>query len=113
MIDMVLETDGMRDGDFANIQSIAYGAAPMSPALLTDVDGSVRLRLHELFGAGTEAGLQTVLAPEDHRRALRGASTCCGSIGSPAYGVVLRLCDDDCTTCPPARSARSSRARTR
>jgi acyl-CoA synthetase (AMP-forming)/AMP-acid ligase II len=53
-----------------------------------------------MFGAGTEAGLQTVLTPEDHRLALAGQEHLLGSIGKAGVGVVLRLCDDDLNDVP-------------
>jgi acyl-CoA synthetase (AMP-forming)/AMP-acid ligase II len=100
MIDMVLGADGVRDADFSKIQSIAYGAAPMSPALLRRAMATFDCEFMNMFGAGTEAGLQTVLTPEDHRRALRGDEHLLGSIGKPGMGIVLRLCDDELVDVP-------------
>jgi acyl-CoA synthetase (AMP-forming)/AMP-acid ligase II len=54
----------------------------------------------DAFGAGTEAGLQAVLTPEDHRAALDGRPELLGSIGKPAYGVALRIVDDDLNEVP-------------
>jgi acyl-CoA synthetase (AMP-forming)/AMP-acid ligase II len=102
MIDSILQLPGIEEMDFTRIKSIRYGAAPMSPALLrraldifgTDVD------FMNMFGAGTEAGLQTMLTPEDHRLALDGREHLLGSIGKAGVGVVLRLCDDDLNDVP-------------
>jgi acyl-CoA synthetase (AMP-forming)/AMP-acid ligase II len=102
MIDTILRQPGVEEMDFSSIKSIRYGAAPMSPALLRralDVFG-VDTDFMNVFGAGTEAGLQTALPPEDHRRALNGHEHLLGSIGKPGIGVVLRLCDDDMNDVP-------------
>ena len=102
MIDTILRHPDAAAADFSSIRSIRYGAAPMSPTLVrraldkfgSDVD------FMNVFGAGTEAGLQTALTPEDHRRALDGHEHLLGSIGKPGIGVVLRLCDDDLNDVP-------------
>jgi acyl-CoA synthetase (AMP-forming)/AMP-acid ligase II len=49
----------------------------------------------QTFAAGTEAGGQTVLTADDHRRALHGEPNLLASIGRPAFGVALRLVDDE------------------
>jgi acyl-CoA synthetase (AMP-forming)/AMP-acid ligase II len=54
----------------------------------------------QLFGAGTEAGLQAFLTPEEHRLALAGRTELLGSIGRPGYGIALRLVDEDLNDVP-------------
>ncbi|MFT3866496.1 MAG: AMP-binding protein [Solirubrobacterales bacterium] len=100
MIDMVLAHPDLEKADFSRIQSIAYGAAPMSPSLLRRAIDVFDCDFLNMFGAGTEAGLQTVLGPEDHRRALAGHEHLLGSIGKPGIGIVLRLCDEDLNDVP-------------
>jgi acyl-CoA synthetase (AMP-forming)/AMP-acid ligase II len=100
MIDMVLAHPDLEKGDFSRIRSIAYGAAPMSPSLLRRAIDTFDCDFLNMFGAGTEAGLQTVLGPEDHRRALEGHEHLLGSIGKPGMGIVLRLCDEDLNDVP-------------
>jgi acyl-CoA synthetase (AMP-forming)/AMP-acid ligase II len=95
MIDSLLQVEAVRTADYSRLQSIAYGAAPMSPALLRRAMDVFSCDFLNMFGAGTEAGLQTVLTPEDHRLALAGQEHLLGSIGKPGMGVDLRLCDDD------------------
>jgi acyl-CoA synthetase (AMP-forming)/AMP-acid ligase II len=94
MIDTLLHEPAVRDGDFSKLGSIGYGAAPMSPSLLRRAMDRFHCDFMNMFGAGTEAGLQTVLTPEDHRLALSGAEHLLGSIGKAGMGVDLRLCDD-------------------
>ncbi|TCP49968.1 AMP-binding enzyme [Tamaricihabitans halophyticus] len=54
----------------------------------------------QAFGAGTEAGLQAVLTPEDHQRALAGEPHILGSVGKPSYGVTMRLVDEEMRDVP-------------
>jgi acyl-CoA synthetase (AMP-forming)/AMP-acid ligase II len=100
MIDSLLAEDVVRTADFSRLRSIAYGAAPMSPSLLQRAMDTFDCDFMNMFGAGTEAGLQTVLTPEDHRLALAGQEHLLGSIGKPGMGVDLRLCDDDLVEVP-------------
>jgi acyl-CoA synthetase (AMP-forming)/AMP-acid ligase II len=93
MIDSILNHPNAASADFSRVQSIAYGAAPMSPSLLRRAMETFDCEFMNMFGAGTEAGLQTVLTPEDHHRALDGYEHLLGSIGKAGMGVALRLCD--------------------
>jgi len=67
----------------------------MPPSLLRRAMNTFSCNFIQAFGAGTEAGLQAVLTPADHRRALDGHEYLLTSIGKPASNVDLRLCDDD------------------
>jgi acyl-CoA synthetase (AMP-forming)/AMP-acid ligase II len=100
MIDAILQEPQIATSDFSRLASIGYGAAPMSPELLRRAMAVFDCDFMNMFGAGTEAGLQTVLAPDDHRRALRGHEHLLGSIGKAGAGVMLRLCDDDMIDVP-------------
>ncbi|MQA03262.1 MAG: AMP-binding protein [Streptosporangiales bacterium] len=93
-------TPALQDKQVRTLESIGYGAAPMSPALLRRALDVFDCDFMNMFGAGTEAGLQTVLTPEDHRRALAGEEHLLGSIGKAGMGVALRLCDDDLNDVP-------------
>jgi acyl-CoA synthetase (AMP-forming)/AMP-acid ligase II len=95
MIASVLALPGAHEADWSRLRLMSYGSAPMSPALLTEVMELAGCDFLNCFGAGTEAGSQCILGPGDHRRALAGATHLLGSIGRPAYGVELRLCDAD------------------
>jgi acyl-CoA synthetase (AMP-forming)/AMP-acid ligase II len=102
MISSILQVPGVEKGGFDELRTLFYGASPMSTALLRraievfgeDVD------FFNGFSAGTEAGMQTLLTPEDHRRALAGDEHLLSSIGRPGYAVDLRLCDDDLNDVP-------------
>lgn len=95
MVDALLRLPRVSAGRFPNLRSIAYGGAPMRTELVRELIEVFGCDLFNSFGAGTEAGGQTMLYPEDHERALRGSPHLLGSIGRPMYGVELRLCDAD------------------
>lgn len=95
MISTLLEDPRVRDADYAQLRSIIYGAAPMPPTVLRRAIDVFGCEFVNAFGAGTETGLQTVLGSADHRRAAAGVEHLLGSIGKPAYGVDLRLFDED------------------
>ncbi len=100
MISTVLQLDGVHDHDYERLRLMYYGAAAMSPSLLRRAMDTFRCDFLNAFGAKTEAGLQALLGPEDHRRALDGRPELLGSIGKP-YGVALRIVDDDLRDVPP------------
>ncbi|TXK40151.1 class I adenylate-forming enzyme family protein [Nonomuraea sp. C10] len=93
MISALLRQPDVRPDDFATLRSVFYGAAPMSPGLLTQAMSIMRCDFYNGFGAGTEAGMQTVLTPEDHVRALDGHPHLLGSVGRPGFNIDLQIWD--------------------
>jgi acyl-CoA synthetase (AMP-forming)/AMP-acid ligase II len=101
MISSILQLEGVDRYAYDRLQLITYGAAPISPALLRRAMDTFRCDFLQAFGAGTEAGLQSVLTPEDHRRALDGRPELLQSAGRPSYGVAMRIVDDEMNDLPP------------
>ncbi|GAA1850479.1 long-chain fatty acid--CoA ligase [Pseudonocardia ailaonensis] len=101
MLSALLDQPGVSREDFAALRSMYYGAAPMSPALLRRAMDLMDVDFFNGFGAGTEAGMQSVLTPEDHRRALAGQTHLLGSVGRPGHDIDLRIVDDDGSELPP------------
>ena len=95
MISTLLQLPGVRDAQYERLRTIVYGAAPMTPALLRRAIDAFGCDFVQAFGAGTEAGGQCILSSADHRRAVAGAEHLLGSVGRPAFGVDLRIVDDD------------------
>ncbi|GAA1746562.1 class I adenylate-forming enzyme family protein [Aeromicrobium alkaliterrae] len=95
MLRMILDLPESRTADFSRLGSILYGAAPMTPTLLRESMEVFGCGFVNVFGAGTEAGLQTILSSADHRRALAGRPELLGSIGRPCFGVELSILDPD------------------
>ena len=92
------EIDGMQ---FPALRSIMYGGAAITPALLRRMIDVFDCDLYNGFGAGTEAGGQTMLGAAEHRRAIAGDEHLLGSIGTPILGVDLRLCDAELNDVAP------------
>jgi len=101
MIQQVMEAD--RGPSAAErLDTLLYGSAPMPPSLLRRaLERWPGVDFYNLFGAGTESGLQTLLRPDDHRRALAGEEHLLASAGQPILGVDLRILDDEGRPCPP------------
>ncbi|GAA1565661.1 long-chain fatty acid--CoA ligase [Dactylosporangium maewongense] len=95
MIIQLLEHPELAEADFSGLRSIMYGGAPMPTSVVRRMADVFGCDLHNGFGAGTEAGGQLVLRPEDHRRALAGDEWLLGTIGRPAFGCDVRLLDPD------------------
>ena len=58
MISTLLHTEGVRDSSYDQLESIAYGASPMTPGLLRRAINTFGCDFINMFGAGTEAGLR-------------------------------------------------------
>ena len=101
MISAILELPGAVDASYQDLESMLYGGSSMSPALLRKMMNVFDCDLYNGLGAGTEAGIQTMLYPEDHRAALNGRDDLYSSIGKPIMGVDLRLCDEDMNDVQP------------
>ncbi len=99
MISALLAHPKIAESTYPGLRSIIYGAAPMPPSLLRRAIEVFECDFVNAFGAGTETGLQTVLSSADHRRAVSGAEHLLGSIGKPAYGVDVKLIDDQDNIC--------------
>jgi len=95
MLAMILDRPGFEASDFAAIRTIMYTAAPIGLPLLKRVMANYKGGLVQFLGQ-TEDLPQTVLTPEDHRRALDGErSERLSSIGRACMGVELTICGDD------------------
>ncbi len=101
MISTIMQLPDVADHDYERLELIYYGASAMSPTLLSRAIDVFGCDFLNAFGAGTEAGLQAVLGPEDHRKALAGHPELLGSIGKPSYGVAMRIVDDEMNDVAP------------
>jgi acyl-CoA synthetase (AMP-forming)/AMP-acid ligase II len=95
MINRLLAMPGVDGHDYSNLKSVVYGGGPITPMLLRRALDVFNCDFIQTFAAGTEAGGQTVLTAGDHRRAGHGEPHLLASIGRPAFGVALRLVDDE------------------
>jgi acyl-CoA synthetase (AMP-forming)/AMP-acid ligase II len=100
MISDLLAVPGIGGRRYPALRAVIYGAAPMTPDLLRRAVRTLGCEFVQLFGAGTESGLQTSLSWADHQRALAGDEHLLSSVGKPAFGVELRLCDEQLNDVP-------------
>ncbi len=76
------------------LRSIAYGAAPMSVALLRRADEVLGVDLAQGYGMTELSGNAVFLDAAAHRLGLMGEEALLRSAGRPAPGVELRLAED-------------------
>ncbi|MBO2452823.1 AMP-binding protein [Actinomadura barringtoniae] len=94
-LQQIVDHPDITSRDLSSMRSIAYGAAPITEALLTRVmEAFPNAALHQWYGMN-EFGLATLLPPEDHLagRKLRSA-------GRPALGAEVRIVDDKAAEMP-------------
>jgi len=95
MVTMLLDHPDCAATSFGGLETILYGAAPMSPSLLRRAIEKFGCNFVQLFGAATETGTQLTLTSKDHKRALAGAEHLLGSVGRPGLAVRMRIVDAD------------------
>ncbi|MHB1420158.1 MAG: AMP-binding protein, partial [Bacillota bacterium] len=94
MINFILTLPDIDQFDLSSLRLITYGAAPMPVDLLRKAMQKMDCQFYNLFGAGTEGGLQSYLRPADHK--LEGTEAelrRLGSIGKPPSFVDVRIID--------------------
>lgn len=79
----------------AGLRTIAYGAAPMPPALLAEADAAFGVGFAQGYGMTELSGNAVFLSPDDHRRGLAGDERMRAAAGWAGPGVELRITGDD------------------
>jgi long-chain acyl-CoA synthetase len=98
MIALLTELPELAQYDLSSLVTIAYGGAPMAPALIRRVRATLpRVKLQQGYGM-SEAGFLTVLQDDEHTDA---RLTSCGR---PAPGIDVRVVDDAGTEVPVGQS---------
>ena len=80
--------------DFSSLELIAYGASPISEAVLEGAIKAFKCPFMQVYGLTETTGVVTVLGPEDHdlSSANKGRLRSCGK---PFTGIELRIVDSD------------------
>jgi len=80
--------------DFSSLKLIAYGASPISEAVLEGSINAFKCPFMQVYGLTETTGVVTVLPPEDHdlSSANKGRLRSCGK---PFTGVEIRIVDSD------------------
>ena len=92
MIQMLLNTEGVRDADYSSLRQISYGASPITDAVLIDAMRTFKCDFLQLYGLTETTGAITYLRAGDHdpdgprKHLLRAA-------GMAGRGVQLRIVD--------------------
>ena len=76
---------------FATLRTVAYGAAPMSGALLQRAFDVLGVEFAQGYGMTELSGNAVFLDPDAHRRGLAGEPELLRAAGRPAPGVGLRI----------------------
>ena len=93
MLRMVLDHPAATDGRLATWRTVAYGAAPMPPALLAEAAEVLGVEFAQGYGMTELSGNAVFLPPEAHRAGLAGEERLLRAAGWPADGVELRVID--------------------
>jgi acyl-CoA synthetase (AMP-forming)/AMP-acid ligase II len=83
------------------LRVVAYGAAPMPPALLRRAHGLLGVDFTQGYGMTELSGNAVFLDAAAHRRGLEGDASLLSAAGWPAPGVELRITGEDGTVVPP------------
>ncbi len=101
MVGMLLDAPEFKPERLATLQTLVYGAAPMSTGLLEHLLSTFpQLDLYQGYGMTEASAVLTLLTAKDHRRdgdALRSA-------GRPVYGVDITIRGDDGGELPVGRT---------
>ena len=92
MIYAVLDHPALEHTDLSSLETVMYGASPMSPARMAEALDRMGPVFCQLYGQTECAGLATALWRVDHdRQDLRRLTSC----GKPIPGVRIAIHDDD------------------
>ncbi len=98
---MVIEHPASTGADFSHLDTLSYGASPISQELLAQVKAVFACNLVQMFGMTESCSLATFLPPEDHvtERAEKMLS-----VGKAAPGVGLMIVGPDGAELPSGES---------
>jgi len=95
MIMAVLQVPGVETRDFSKLDTIFYGASPISETVLRQALEVFQCEFIQMYGMTETTGTVVSLSPEDHRRALGGKPELLRSCGRPAVGTEIKIMDTD------------------
>jgi acyl-CoA synthetase (AMP-forming)/AMP-acid ligase II len=92
MIQFMLQSPALQQGDFRTLKLMAYGGSPISDRVLTDAMAAFGCGFMQVYGLTEIAGSATFLMPEDHQASGPKAGLL-RSAGRPVPGARLRVVD--------------------
>ena len=93
MIMAVLQVPGVEQRDFSKLETMFYGASPISETVLRRAIEVFQCEFVQMYGMTETTGTVVNLSPGDHRRALEGKPELLRSCGRPSVGVDIRIMD--------------------
>ena len=93
MIMAILQMPGIEERDFSQLETIFYGASPISETVLRRAMDVFQCQFVQMYGMTETTGTVVNLSPEDHRRALAGKPELLRSCGRPSVGVQIKVVD--------------------
>ncbi len=93
MIMAVLQVPGVEQRDFSKLETIYYGASPISETVLRRAIEVFQCEFMQMYGMTETTGTVVTLSPDDHRRALAGKPELLRSCGRPSVGVAIKIMD--------------------
>lgn len=93
MIMAVLQVPGVEERDFSKLDTMFYGASPISETVLRHAIEVFQCEFVQMYGMTETTGTVVNLSPEDHRLALAGKPELLRSCGRPSVGVEIRIMD--------------------
>ncbi|NKI18726.1 long-chain-fatty-acid--CoA ligase [Spongiibacter sp. KMU-166] len=100
MIMFLLQIPGIEKRDFSKLDTIFYGASPISETVLRQAMDVFKCEFIQLYGMTETAGAGILLSPSDHRRALNGKPEILGSCGRPTIGAEAKVVGENGETMP-------------
>ena len=91
MLYRLLEAPEVREHDLSSLQTIYYGASPMSPARLKQLRERFGDVFVQLYGASEHAGAATAMSKEDHQPDRNGDESHLAAAGRIVPGVELLI----------------------
>jgi acyl-CoA synthetase (AMP-forming)/AMP-acid ligase II len=89
MINILLQTPGIESTDFSSLKTVAYGASPISEAVLAQATARFGCGFIQFYGMTETTGAGTFLAPAEHQGELMR------SCGSAWPSLEVRIQDDE------------------
>lgn len=86
--------------DFTGLDLMVYGSAPMAVEVLKKAISLFGCDFAQAYGMTESCAVATILAPEDHRRALESDPRILMSTGRPVIGTALRVAAQDGSAVP-------------
>jgi fatty-acyl-CoA synthase len=100
MIYMLLDSDAIRAHDLSSLETVVYGAAPMSPARMAEALRIFGPIFVQLYGQAECPGFITVLRKEEHDLARPHLLSSCGK---PVPGLLVEIHDEVDDVVPPGQ----------